>query len=204
MVDDPQTPERFSLSRWSRRKHEAARETSPPQPAETGAVSPPLAAAPTSVQVANAAPEPAPPASELLPPVESLTIDSDFGAFMQPKVDEGLKRAALKKLFSDPHFNVMDGLDIYIGDYSVADPMPAGMLEKLASVYGRLTEDAAEESAADDQVAAATKAPPPSAPPPAAIPAAGDPPDSRVPPPTIVDDAAVSQRPDEASDRKPG
>jgi hypothetical protein len=53
-----------------------------------------------------------------LPPVESLTIDSDFSAFLQPEVDETLKRQALKQLFRDPHFNVMDGLDVYIDDYS--------------------------------------------------------------------------------------
>ena len=34
----------------------------------------------------------------------------------------------------------MDGLDIYIDDYTQADPMPAGMLDKLANVYAMLTE----------------------------------------------------------------
>ncbi len=206
MVDDPQTPERFSLSRWSRRKHEAAREAPlPPPQADSGAGGPPLAAAPAAAPIANAVPEAAPPAPEPLPPVESLTMESDFGAFMQPKVDEALKRAALKKLFSDPHFNVMDGLDIYIGDYTIADPMPAGMLEKLANVYGRLTEDAAEESGADAQVASATTAPPLSAPLPADVSASDGPPDSLAPLTASVDDAAASsQSPDEASDRKPG
>jgi hypothetical protein len=37
----------------------------------------------------------------------------------------------MKKLFSDPHYNIMDGLDIYIGDYSKEDPLPPGMLEKM-------------------------------------------------------------------------
>jgi hypothetical protein len=39
----------------------------------------------------------------------------------------------MKKLFTDPHYNVMDGLDIYIDDYSKPDPMPASMLRQLAS-----------------------------------------------------------------------
>ena len=73
-----------------------------------------------------------------MPPVDSLTFDSDFSAFMQPKIDEETKRAALKKLFSDPSFNVMDGLDIYVGDYTQPDPMPAGMLDKLSAVYAML------------------------------------------------------------------
>ena len=41
---------------------------------------------------------------------------ADFSAFMQGDVDPTVQRAAMKKLFSDPHFNVMDGLDIYIDD----------------------------------------------------------------------------------------
>ena len=66
-----------------------------------------------------------------LPALEALTFESDFGAFMRAKVDEGVKRAALKKLFSDPRFNVMDGLDTYIDDYSKEDPIPAAMLAGL-------------------------------------------------------------------------
>lgn len=124
-TDDP--PERF-LSRWSRRKHEAAR--AEPAPSE------PVPAAPVVAPVA--APLPAP---EPLPPIESLTIDSDFTKFLGPKVDESIKRAALKKLFSDPRFNVMDGLDIYIGDYTQPDPMPEGMLDKLKDVYQALAEE---------------------------------------------------------------
>src|SRR5215207_11657375 len=63
-----------------------------------------------------------------LPPVDTLTIDSDFRGFLHPKVDEDLRRTALRKLFSDPHFNVMDGLDVYIDDYSVSEPIPVEML----------------------------------------------------------------------------
>jgi hypothetical protein len=36
-------------------------------------------------------------------------------------------------LFTDPHFNVMDGLDIYIDDYNKADPLPVGDLARMAS-----------------------------------------------------------------------
>jgi hypothetical protein len=204
MTDDPQTPERFSLSRWSRRKHEAARaETS--APAESGAGVSPPAITPVAAPVASVAPEAAPPAPEPLPPVESLTIDSDFGAFMQPKVDEALKRAALKKLFSDPHFNVMDGLDIYIGDYTQADPMPAGMLDRLANVYGKLTEEVAEKPVADGQVASATTAPPPALPPPTSTPASPDPSAGQTALPIVADgEIATSQGPDETPDREHG
>lgn len=76
---------------------------------------------------AEAAAQPAPP----LPPLESLSFESDFKAFMHSKVEETVKRAALKKLFSDPRFNVMDGLDTYIDDYSKADPISDELLERL-------------------------------------------------------------------------
>jgi len=55
----------------------------------------------------------------------------DFSAFMKPDVDPAVQQAAMKKMFSDPHFNVMDGLDIYIDDYSKPDPLPPGMLERM-------------------------------------------------------------------------
>ncbi len=67
----------------------------------------------------------------VLPALDSLTPDSDFRPFFHPKVDETLRRAALKKLFADPRFNVMDGLDVYIDDYSNGEPLPTGLLEQL-------------------------------------------------------------------------
>ena len=58
-------------------------------------------------------------------------FDPDFSAFMKPDVDPTVQQAALKKMFTDPHFNIMDGLDIYIDDYSKPDPLPPGMLERM-------------------------------------------------------------------------
>lgn len=55
----------------------------------------------------------------------------DFSAFMKPDVDPAVQQAAMKKMFSDPHFNVMDGLDIYIDDYSKPDPIPLEMLKRM-------------------------------------------------------------------------
>jgi len=63
--------------------------------------------------------------------VQELTIASDYSGFFHPKVDEKLRHSALRKLFSDPHFNVMDGLDTYIDDYSKTEPIPAAMLAGL-------------------------------------------------------------------------
>lgn len=66
-----------------------------------------------------------------LPAPDTLSFESDFGAFMRAKIDEGVRRAALNKLFRDPRFNIMDGLDVYIDDYSKEDPIPAAMLAGL-------------------------------------------------------------------------
>jgi Protein of unknown function (DUF3306) len=65
--------------------------------------------------------------------VKLLTKDSDFKPFMSSDVGPEVRNAAMKKLFADPHFNVMDGLDIYIDDYSLSDPIPESMLRQMAS-----------------------------------------------------------------------
>lgn len=66
-----------------------------------------------------------------LPPVEKLTPESDFTAFMHPKVEDALRRVALKKLFSDPHFNIPDPFEPYSRDFNVEDPIPPELLATL-------------------------------------------------------------------------
>jgi hypothetical protein len=138
------TDESF-LSRWSRRKSgtkTAEPLEKPPQPTPSVAPDFPMEGKP--VEAGAVEPQP-------LPPVESLTPDSDFAAFMKPEVDPSLKREAFKKLIEDPRFNVMDGLDVYIDDYSKPDPLPEGWLEKMSQVryLGIFKED--EEKAKDGQ-----------------------------------------------------
>lgn len=114
------------LTRWSRRKLASAAERNPAaetQPA--GPAAPPAAVTPPNVPPSGATP---------LPPVESLTPDSDFAPFLREGVEEQLKRRALKTLFQDPRFNVMDGMDVYIDDFSKPDPLPDGWLEKMSQV----------------------------------------------------------------------
>ncbi|HEX3138326.1 MAG TPA: DUF3306 domain-containing protein [Casimicrobiaceae bacterium] len=122
-----QQPERLSLKRWSRRKLEAARAETAPRDAP----SEPVATAAPPPQPAHAA-GPVPQNAEApLPPIESLTIDSEFAAFFKPGVAEATKRAALKQLFRDPRFNIMDGLDVYVGDYTQPDPISPEMMKQL-------------------------------------------------------------------------
>ena len=89
--------------------------------------------------------------------MESLTPDSDFKPFMRPDVEPGVKQAAMKQLFKDPHFNVMDGLDTYIDDYSIADPIPDEMLKTMYQARQLLFTDE-EKAAADAADAAADSA----------------------------------------------
>lgn len=70
-------------------------------------------------------------AAPTLPPVEKLTPESDFTGFMHPKVDDTLRRVALKKLFSDPHFNIPDPFEPYSRDFNVEDPIPPELLATL-------------------------------------------------------------------------
>jgi hypothetical protein len=116
------------LRRWAKRKREAA-----------------------AVPAARAADAAEASAAPQLPPLESLNFESDFKAFMHSKVEESVKRAALKKLFSDPRFNVMDGLDTYIDDYAKSDPIPEAMLATLEHARQTLLGAKREEPATGEE-----------------------------------------------------
>jgi Protein of unknown function (DUF3306) len=88
-----------------------------------------------------------PPAQGRAPTLDDAALlgpDSDFSAFVSQGVDKAVQRLAMKKLFADPHFNVMDGLDVYIEDFTKADPIPAVMaasLQHARSVFARFLDD---------------------------------------------------------------
>jgi hypothetical protein len=96
-----------------------------------------LPAAPSEPAAPSAAPESlplaAPPPPPTLEDVAMLDVKAaDFQRFVAPDVDPTVKNAALKKLFADPQWNVMDGLDVYIDDYGKPDPIPGSVLRKMA------------------------------------------------------------------------
>ena len=66
----------------------------------------------------------------VLPPVEGVTPESDFAGFMHPKVKDELRRLALKKLFTDPHFNIPDPFEPFSGDWT-GEALAPDMLAKL-------------------------------------------------------------------------
>ena len=117
--------ERF-LTRWSRRKHEAKE----------------LPAAGEKEKQAEA------PA---LPPVETLTPESDFTGFMHPKVEDTLRRVALKKLFSDPQFNVPDPFEPFSGDWTAGEAIPDEMLATLNQARTLLFDKKEEKEAGPTQ-----------------------------------------------------
>jgi hypothetical protein len=95
------------LGRWSRLKQEDRKEEQlPEKKADT-----------------EAAPQ--------LPPMDELTTDSDFTGFMHPKVGAAVRRVALKKLFTDPHFNTPDPFEPFSGDWTVEAPIPDEMMKTL-------------------------------------------------------------------------
>jgi hypothetical protein len=144
------------LGRWSKRKLDA-QDGKPlaPEPAEA------IVPAPADIQ-----PVAPPPPSEaaLEPPpltledAQALTTESDFRPFAARGVAPEVQNAALRTLFSDPHFNVMDRLDTYIDDYSQPDPIPKEMLRKLASARFLGLFDAEEKEEAEQAAAAGAAA----------------------------------------------
>jgi hypothetical protein len=156
------------FSRWSRRKQ--GLETTEPVPPKTdnstaaavGAKADPLLA-PSSAPLASgatsttAAPDQAAerPPLPTLEDARALTPSSDFQPFMQQGVAADVRNTAVKKLFTDPHFNVMDGLDIYIGDYNTPDPLPPGMLQKMVGAQFLNLFPPSSDASADPEKAAA-------------------------------------------------
>jgi hypothetical protein len=135
LQDDPPRTEAF-LGRWARVKREVRAGAVPP-----GTV--------TEAPVVE------------LPTLETLAsqgLEGNFKAFMQVGVDEGMRRAAIQQLFKQPIFNVMDGLDVYIEDFNIYEPLTAAELPGLAHARSMLFPEkeieAALEVRAQDQATA--------------------------------------------------
>lgn len=148
------------LGRWSRRKQEA-RDGQPLELAPPVPVAVPVAV-PDPLPVEVMEPKPV-AAEEMAPPtlddVRALTLESDFSRFVGAEVSPEVRHVAMRKLFSDPHFNVMDGLDVYIDDYNKPDPLPLARLRQLASakVLG-LVQEAPETAGKTAETAQETQA----------------------------------------------
>jgi len=158
------------LGRWARRKTDALQGKPLEEPA---VVVKPEAVEGAGVQIPTSGPMASAPAvasssgtSDAEPPekialtlddVKRLTQDSDFKPFMARDVGPEVRNAAMKKLFADPHFNVMDGLDIYIDDYSKADPIPESMLRQMVGAKFLNLFDAEEKDEKQNTLSASSR-----------------------------------------------
>lgn len=144
-VRGPSADEPF-LQRFHRRKTEA-REQERAKDAE-GAI------AATAGPRVDEQPPPQPLTDADMPPLESLTIDSDFSAFLSEKVSESLRRAALRKLFHSSEFNVVDGLDEYAEDFTtfeaLGDIITADMRHQL-EIEARKKAEAMKDALLEDE-----------------------------------------------------
>ncbi|MDN4058156.1 DUF3306 domain-containing protein [Massilia sp. YIM B02769] len=144
-------PEEGFLKRWSRLKATGS-EAEAPRPAPGAPVSTPVSA-PVSAPITAPVPvqADAPPQDRPLPTLADaarLTPDADFSSFVAKDVDKSVQRLALKRLFADPHFHVMDGLDMYMDDYNKPSPVSAAMLAALDHARSALRYPDAEKPAA--------------------------------------------------------
>lgn len=130
-------PNEGFLQRWSRLKTHPEPE---PQPETMGAGAADLTP-PSDAPVES-------PSLPTLADAANLTADSDFSSFVARGIDPSVRRLAMKKLFADPHFNVVDGLDIYMGDYNLPDPISPVMLASLAharNIFAKVVEEVLDD-----------------------------------------------------------
>jgi hypothetical protein len=168
------------LKRWSRLK--AQPEEAPLAEAEKPAAPSAPGTGPAGLSPALNQSEQAPPPPPTIADAAALTSDSDFSNFVGKNVDAAVRRLAMKKLFADPHFHGHDGLDIYMGDYTIPSPVSADMLAEMThnkNIFARLDEviekvDALLLAPDAETPAAATIEPPSDTPEPVVPPPAPD------------------------------
>lgn len=153
------------LSRWARRKREAAAhataaETKPDSPApEKDEAKPANRPAPTETSGNDIRGEPLFDLSTL-PPIESISAGTDIRIFMQPGVPAALTRAALRRAWSaDPAIRDYIGLSENAWDFTAPDSMtgfgpldPAEVPRLLGQIFGE-TQTADAPPAASQQIA---------------------------------------------------
>lgn len=160
-------PENF-LSRWARKKRDAAEEAAPEAGVSAGTPAPtegPEAQPPVSPQSNKKGPEtPFDPAS--LPSLDSIGAQTDIRAFLQAGVPPDLVRAALRRAWTaDPAIRNFKGLQE--NDWDFNDPKSMfgfgelgpdfDVKRMLASVFGETPKEA-ERPAPADEVAPETAA----------------------------------------------
>jgi hypothetical protein len=136
-------PENF-LTRWSRRKREAAEERSPQRAEDETAPGEPISADPQATPAPPEAPESEPTgAPPSLPPVESIDTATDIRGFLAKEVPPDLARAALRRAWlADPAIRDFVGLADYDWDFNSAAGMagfgPLRPTDDVAQLLGQM------------------------------------------------------------------
>lgn len=143
-------PTESFLQRFHRLKSEARRE----EQAEAGESARPPG---ETVTDGASAPETPAPTDADMPPIESLTPDSDYRGFLSAQVSESLRRAALRKLFHSAAFNVIDELDDYAEDFTrfqaLGDIITADMRHRIEREARRLADASDDGDAGSGAIA---------------------------------------------------
>lgn len=147
---DTAPPDEPFLSRWARLKR-AAREgdgAAAELPAES-----PAAAEAAPVQGDSPPDEEAPATASraALPSLDSLTEDSDFGAFMAAGVSPELRRQALRKMFRNPKYHVVDPLDPFRADFSAFTALGGTITSDMKYHAERLLREQLEKATAAEE-----------------------------------------------------
>ncbi len=167
MSTSDKSPDASFLSRWSRRKVEAKNEPAPDNTLPKSSTGAPAGAKMPETPLPERTSSDDSQSKAELPSIDTLTHEADFSPFMAQGTDPALRNQAMKKLFTDPHyqFEQMDKLDIYLDDYSKPDPIPPDMLRRMNQAWSlglfddeeKSPETAASQSQASDGVAIAAQ-----------------------------------------------
>ena len=161
------------LRRWTRRKSDAAVDPERPNPELPESELPVGADEPVDEQAEETADveEPARDAAgtpehkgdEDMPPLESIDEGGSVAEFFSPGVSQGLRRAALRRLFAQSNLPVGDDLDDYAGDYtdltSLGDLVTNEMRHRFEVIRQRLAMRKEERFAETDSASGAASPP---------------------------------------------
>jgi hypothetical protein len=148
------------LSRWARRKR-AARVTADvdTELAESSPQGEKFAeSAPVSADPAPAGEDSQPPelTDEDMPALDGIDENTDMSGFFSPKVTQAVKKAALRKFFHSPAFNIVDGLDDYDEDFrnfaALGDIVTSDMRSQMEREAERAREAMAKQDARAEEV----------------------------------------------------
>ena len=136
------------LNRWARRKSVARTGGD----ADTAADESPVEGQEITDAAAAGEDSQAPELSdEDMPILDSIDENTDMSGFFSPKVTRAVKKAALRKFFHSPAFNIVDGLDDYDEDFRNFEALGDIITSDMRGMMEREAERAREAMAKDGQ-----------------------------------------------------